>query len=132
MITTTQMYWLVKLDDMRSMLKCVMGLPIAGAAIIFILGVVVLINSDDCSKEERQKLFEAFWSGFKWCMSLIAVAVVIHVAAAFIPSTKQMAAIIVVPKIANSEKVQTTGNKLYDLALEWMEALRPSKESGVK
>jgi hypothetical protein len=42
-----------------------------------------------------------------------------------------MAAIIIVPKIANSEKVQTAGNKLYELALEWMEALRPSNGSEV-
>lgn len=50
----------------------------------------------------------------------------------FIPSTKQMAAIIVVPKIVNSEKVQTIGNKIYDLAVEWMEELKPTKEREVK
>ncbi len=50
----------------------------------------------------------------------------------FIPSTKQMAAIMIVPKIVNNEKVQTIGNKVYDLAVEWMEELKPNKESEVK
>ena len=43
----------------------------------------------------------------------------------FVPSTKQMAAILVVPKIANSEKLQTSGNKLYELAVDWIDELRP-------
>jgi hypothetical protein len=30
-----------------------------------------------------------------------------------------------VPKIVNSEKLQTAGNKLYELAVEWMDELRP-------
>lgn len=43
-----------------------------------------------------------------------------------------MAAIMIVPKIVNNEKVQTIGNKIYDLAAEWMDELAPKKESGVK
>lgn len=35
-----------------------------------------------------------------------------------------------VPKIANNEKVQAAGNKLYDLAVEWMDELRPRKKAG--
>ena len=46
----------------------------------------------------------------------------------FTPSTKQMAAIVVVPKIVNSEKVQDVGEKLYGLAVEWMDELHPRKE----
>ena len=38
-----------------------------------------------------------------------------------------MAAIIIVPRIVNSEKVQTVGNRLYDLAVEWMDELKPRK-----
>jgi hypothetical protein len=63
----------------------------------------------------------------------MAVAIPIVMVATFIPSTKQMAAIMIAPKIANSEKVQTIGNKVYDLAVEWMEELKPNKqESEVK
>jgi hypothetical protein len=45
-----------------------------------------------------------------------------------------MAAILIIPRVANSEKVQTVGNHLYDLACEWMEELRPAKgnEGGAK
>jgi hypothetical protein len=64
---------------------------------------------------------------------LLIIAAASFLLLVFIPSTKQMAAIMIVPKIANSEKVQTIGNKVYDLAVEWMEELKPNKkESEVK
>ena len=50
--------------------------------------------------------------------------------AALTPSTKDMAAILVIPRIANSEKVQDVGNRLYDLAVEWAEELRTRKKEG--
>lgn len=61
----------------------------------------------------------------KWLMVtfLTAFAMVI-----LVPTTKQMAAIIVVPKIVNSERVQNVGNKIYDLAVEWMDELHPKKK----
>lgn len=67
----------------------------------------------------------------KWTPSAIAlVAVAFALVAAFVPTTRQMAAIVMVPKIADNEKVQAAGNKLYDLAVEWMDELRPRKKAG--
>lgn len=69
----------------------------------------------------------------KMCAWGIVAIILISVIMTFTPSTKQMAAIMIVPKITNSEKVQTIGNKVYDLAVEWMEELKPNKkESEVK
>ena len=127
MITPTQMYWLVKLDDMRGVITGIMWLPISVAIIIGILAIAALLASIDDPMEIKNEILEGVWKCGVWCASLIVVAVVIHIAGAFVPSTKQMAAIIVVPKIANSEKVQTVGNQLYDLAVEWMNELKPKK-----
>ena len=60
------------------------------------------------------------------------MAVAFALVAAFVPTTRQMAAIVMVPKIANNEKVQAAGNKLYDLAVEWMDELRPRKKAGAR
>ena len=57
----------------------------------------------------------------------VALAILSLLVVTFVPSTKQMAAIIVLPKLANSEKIQTVGNRLYDLAVEWMDELKPKK-----
>lgn len=110
MITTTQMYWLVTMDSIVH----------ASAIIAIALGVMAFLTIpmvlDDLPK---------------WTPSAIALAAVAFaLAAAFVPTTRQMAAIVMVPKIANNEKVQAAGNKLYDLAVEWMDELRPRKKAG--
>lgn len=110
MITATQMYWLVTMDSIVH----------ASAIIAIALGVMAFLTIpmvlDDLPK---------------WTPSAIAlVAVAFALAAAFVPTTRQMAAIVMVPKIANNEKVQAAGDKLYDLAVEWMDELRPRKKAG--
>ena len=52
-----------------------------------------------------------------------------QIAVALVPSTAQMAAIVVVPRIVNNEQVQTVGSRLYDLATEWLDELKPEKEA---
>jgi SNF family Na+-dependent transporter len=117
-ITTMQMYWLVMLDSINigSFVMCVL------IAVAFISLIAIAMDSYECpliAKILMPILVVLFVALFSVCV--------------FLPGTKQMAAIMIVPKIANSEKVKTVGNKVYDLAVEWMEELKPNKkESEVK
>ena len=43
----------------------------------------------------------------------------------FVPTTKEMCAIKLVPMIANDEQVQELPNKVVDLANEWLDELKP-------
>jgi hypothetical protein len=43
----------------------------------------------------------------------------------FIPTTKQMAVIMVAPKVINNEQVQKLPNQVLELANEWLEELKP-------
>jgi predicted MFS family arabinose efflux permease len=115
-ITTMQMYWLVMLDNITSCL----------VAIVIICGTFFILGAPILGVLEKEKLFPSIARKF-----LVVMAASILVLA-FTPSTKQMAAIMIVPKIANSEKVQTIGNKVYDLAVEWMNELKPTKKEGAK
>lgn len=112
-ITTMQTYWLVTLDSI-----------IIGSAVMCVLIAVVFLGLI-CVAAEHYKcpiivkilmpiLVVLFFALFSVCV--------------FLPTTKQMAAIMIVPKIVNSEKVQTVGNKIYDLAVEWMKELEPNKK----
>lgn len=66
----------------------------------------------------------------------IAVGGIMHVSmfllslgvAVFVPSTKQAAAILVIPKIANSQEVKDIGTGIVELAKEWIVELKPNKE----
>lgn len=115
MITTTQMYWLVTLNS----------IVFSSIIMSVILGVIaftsLMMALDD--------------SASPWITVILGVVACFFMTVAILmPTTKQMAAIIIVPKIANSEKVQTVGNRLYDLAVERMDELKPAraKEGGAK
>lgn len=111
-ITTMQMYWLVMLDSLIGGLVAILLI-----CVLFIMLVFPVL--DVMGEEERF---------FPIVKKLLVVAAVSLLSLIFIPSTKQMAAIMIVPKIVNSEKVHTIGNKVYDLAVEWMEELKPNKK----
>jgi hypothetical protein len=46
---------------------------------------------------------------------------------ALLPSTKQMAVLIVVPKILNNEHVKQLPDKLIALCNDWLDKLGPNK-----
>ena len=117
-ITTMQMYWLVMLDSIN-IGSCIMCVILA--VCIFVM-IIISVESYECPTSVKvcAPFFVLFFlASFATCV--------------FLPSTKQMAAIMIVPKIVNNEKVQMIGNKVYDLAVAWMEELKPNKkESKVK
>jgi hypothetical protein len=130
MITATQMYWITRLDGIVTLL-------ILLASFLCVVGVIMFVNGcGECSavKERSWDTDESIAArreaGRKLCKASFATfpaGIFFYICLVMVPSTKQMAAILVVPHIANSEKVQQVGNKLYDLAVEWMEELKPGK-----
>ena len=118
MTTTQKMYWLTRLDYITNTLDLItIGLAIAFVG-VGLVGVLEL----SCAKEHAREILRI-------SAKLFCAAILSSIVRTFIPSTKEMAAIIVVPKIVNNEKVQETGNKLYDLAVEWLDALKPAKDT---
>lgn len=116
-ITTMQMYWLVMLDSINigSVIMC----ALFGVCIFVMIGFMVESYKCPTFVKVCTPLFVLFF--------LVSLATCV-----FLPSTKQMAAIMIVPKIVNNEKVQTMGNKIYDFAVEWMDELGPKKKSELK
>lgn len=116
-ITPEMMYLLTRCDDIRFL-----GL------ILSTIGPIVLVlfcgMSWDCD-------FKPF---VRWLVgSVLFVLFLLGVVlAVFVPSTKEMAAIYVVPKIANSQTVKDLGEGVVTLAREWLEELRPAKKGGAR
>ena len=108
MITTTQMYWLVILDSI-----------VHASIALAVISLLVSLAAMSMACELRR---------FFWLPVVMVGVFFLSVAVGtFVPTTKQAAAIVIVPKIVNNEKVQMVGNQLYDLAVDWMRSLRPSK-----
>ena len=123
MITSTQLYWLTRLDNICNTSAALVA--ISAAVLILATVPYVIIKADDYSDENA--ICPVLLSLIK---KFLVVLVLSLSTVIFTPSTKEMAAILVIPQIANSEKVQAVGGKLYDLAVEWMDELKPKHEEG--
>lgn len=117
MITSTQLYWLTRLDNINHILIALLIMSIVAT----IASATAICTSDkDENAREVARMFNPMFAS----MWLFALAV------AFTPTTKEMAAILVIPQIANNEKIQEDEHgKLYDLAVEWMNELKPKHEA---
>lgn len=131
MITTSQMYWITRLDGIVTLLAVL-------ASFLCVVSVIMFVNRRcDCfagkqwwetdesvaaRREFGRKLYKA-------SLMMFPVGILLYILLVMIPTSKEMAAILIIPKIANSEKVQQAGNKLYDLAVEWMDELKPNNNN---
>lgn len=107
MITPMQMYWLLKLDD-------IINISLAIFVLTFV-GFVICLIGDIIYKGE--KYFECEYNKFKTGRNILFWFVLFFGSIImFVPSTKQMEAIYVVPAIVNNERVQNIGNKTLDVS----------------
>lgn len=119
MITPMQMYWLLKLDDIRALILF---------AICFMLLVIVVSLAayrDDACEGVKKVLQAMFIFGLLgvWLLGCVVT---------FLPSTKQMAAIYVVPAITNNEKIQQIGGKTLDISNQLLDLTKEYLKDKVK
>jgi ABC-type nitrate/sulfonate/bicarbonate transport system permease component len=123
MITPSLIYWITRLDAVRQAAGglCVLSV-FAVAAGLFALFV--------CTADDVPDPFRSIWRNVT---RVAAVVLAVSWAVLVLTPTKQeMAAIIVVPRIANSETVAEIGDGVKTLAVEWLEELRPNKKGGAE
>ena len=122
-------YWITRLDGIRN---CIDGLTIP-FTVLSVIGVIVWISFSlikDYSNENSDdyKFANAILSKFVPLTILcIAIAICINIAYCFIPSTKEMIAINVIPQIAtkgNCQKLQNISKDFLDVTAKWLEDLK--------
>ena len=120
-ITPETIYWVTRLDAVKDAL----GASVIVCIFIFVLslGVSGLAGND---LEDHPVLRTLFAMGI--VIGLLG-APVAGIATTFIPTSKEYAAMLVVPRVANNETVQELGSKVVDLAAEWLDALKPAKDA---
>lgn len=115
-MTGWEIYWLTRLDVFRVVLK-------VPAIIALVLGVILAVVyvfsvvSDETEKEKR-----ATTIGGRVTLFLLTVASIFGLAVAATPTSKEMAAILVIPKIVNNEQVKELPENVIGLANEWIKA----------
>lgn len=112
MITAFELYWILKLDAISWVAIC--AAAIAGV----VSGVMLALYLFASFAEDENSAF-VFKKVYAYAFRVFVVSLI---ASILIPTTKQMAAIMIVPKIATAENVEAlTGEAkdLYELAKDY-------------
>lgn len=115
MITENSIYWITRLDYFCNFCWAM------GILLVIFATFGVIVGFINWFEEEDKR-------GLKLFLPALFLSLLIVFGSLFIPTTKEMCAIKIIPKITNSEKVQELPNKVVDLAEEWIEELKPKKE----
>lgn len=111
MIDGWTIYWLTRLDALNGLgLVLLMGGGFAAGLALFIGGIE---EEPDIARIGRR---------------LVPLPIIGGLLLTFAPTTKEAAAIIVLPAVANSEEFQGLGADLVDLAREWVKELKPTED----
>lgn len=129
MLTTSQMYWFTRLDLFSMFAK---ALIVAGGVCLFgyvLMSIVFFMHRTNGCEDifNVQGIPEVLLRTRRTIGTIASILLFFGITSrVFVPTTKEMAAIYVIPKVVNNEHLHDAGDKLYNLAVEWMEALRPN------
>jgi len=115
----TTLYWITRLDGIASMSATFTGI---GGSLLAVACICLVICNDyprDAEGVETSK------KALKIIAPFFLFGLLSYV---FVPTTKEMAAILVIPAIAESEDVQEIGSELVELSKAWIEELKPNEE----
>jgi len=129
MISGWTIYWATKLDSIR---EFTMGMSIGMAALLVAIGIILLTMAGDGKSEEKR--LAKYVKSTVWKLAIIPlIGALITVT---LPTTKQMAAMLIIPPVANSilsnEELKQLPNNVVSLANDWLKELKPNKDLNEK
>lgn len=117
------MYWFTRLDGLNTLFAIITFF--AGIALLFltIFCIIASFDKDDPDAPTFHKMFKKFINILilPWIISLLGLL--------FVPSSKEMAMIYVVPNLAESQVVKKDIPEIYDLGVEALKDWLKDKKS---
>ena len=122
-VTPGQLYWLTRCDSLCGLFE---GTLTAGAVLLAALVVFLVCTAINLAEEpDNLTILEGARKLRKGAVAALALVVACATCRALTPTTREMAAILVMPRIANSQTVGDLAGGVVALAREWMQELRP-------
>lgn len=121
------MYWFTRLDGLNTLFTIIT--LFAGIALLFltVFYIIASYDKDDPDAPTYQKMFKKFINILilPWTISLLGLL--------FVPSSKEMAMIYVVPHISESQVIKQDVPELYDIGInalkDWLKKEQPKGEN---
>jgi len=125
-ISTSLMYWFTRLDPINMLCSVV---AVLGFFVIGITTIIYCVSATDTYSDDAQTVTKLCKRFFKilivpWVVALLGVI--------FVPTSREMAMIYVVPHIAESQIIKQDVPELYDLGInalkDWLKKEQPKGE----
>lgn len=130
MITESTIYWITRMDYLQTgafvMSGVLAGLALAGLITSLFCCAVNATNMSG-GYTSGKALMPYSKKGVKISIKVLLPALLLLLSAFFIPNTKEICAMKIIPKIVNNEEVQELPNKIVEFANDWIEELKPNK-----
>ena len=124
MITGTEIYWITRMDNIRVAIGVFLTIWAFVTLGVSIGCFICSIWPDNEKEKHMAELLRRFIIIPTWALLCCLISAIV-----LIPTTKEVCAIKAIPIIVNNEQVQELPNKVVELANEWIDELKPSKES---
>lgn len=126
----SQVYWLTRLDGIGVLLTtlAIISAVAVGMTVLASFIAMDFVNIDlayDHSRKMGEKKQAAWLATRKRAVRWVAAPLILGAASVFVPTTKEAAAILVLPAVANSQDVQAMSKDIVQLAREWIDEARP-------
>lgn len=124
-------YWILQLDSIGASLSVLSIGGLLAASLLTIFGAMNKSFSNSYPEHISSKRERASGEAMhRLARILAAIVIPLFLINSLLPSTKSMAAIIVVPAIANSEMIRSEAGDLYDLAKQALaKAVAPEEKA---
>ena len=121
-------YWILMLDNISKTVSIVFGISIGVIFIVGLIHAVLLcdpevpygLDHDSRAKFKADSRKITVKSLLRFVKYMSPIIIVLCIVTSLIPSTKQMAAIYLIPKIAANKDIQQLPPKLSKLALQYV------------
>lgn len=137
MISAWGLYWLIKLDSIISLICIFSAFCLLGVILVGLFAFAYWIDELEkvkweqycCTRDEKKEYMNKAYEMIKtkhfvWIKRLSVLFIIFVFLGKMLPTTKEMSAILVLPKIANGEFINQTFpkemNELYTIAKDWL------------
>lgn len=123
-ITPFTVYLISRLTPLYEFVAALCVVSVAAMAVGSVALLVMTVDRDLEVETQRTIL--------RWLRWMVSASIVFGALMVAIPSTKDAAAMVVLPRIANSQSVRELGDAVVELAKAWCEELKPEKSEDKK
>ena len=130
MISESCIYWITRLDNILSALEVIECLCAVVLLAFFLLWGAADITRVFTEKESEdyQKVNEIRQYSAKRLLPLTIAFALMVTMSILIPTSKELAAMYVIPNVANNERIQNFSSEIVTIAEDWLKELKTKSQ----